>query len=80
MPPLNMLKENRASMKKAFGLAACQMLGLGISKASNGSGRLDMSGIDKKSPIARTATRVLLDGIAFTPAIGVALLKATNII
>eukprot|EP00973_Karenia_brevis_P039276 5424102-Karenia_brevis.AAC.1 len=57
MPPLNMLKENRAPMRKAFGLAASQMLGLGISKASNGSGRLDMSGIDKKSPIARTATR-----------------------
>eukprot|EP00973_Karenia_brevis_P072098 10016292-Karenia_brevis.AAC.1 len=34
-----------------------------------------MSGIDKKTPIERAATRVLLDGIAFTPALGVALLK-----
>eukprot|EP00973_Karenia_brevis_P035814 4942975-Karenia_brevis.AAC.1 len=56
------------------------MLGQGISKSSNGSGRLDMLGIDKKFPIARAATRILLDGIAFTPAIGVALLKASNII
>eukprot|EP00973_Karenia_brevis_P023445 3227645-Karenia_brevis.AAC.1 len=75
-----MLKENRASIRKAFGLAVSQMLGLSIAKASNGNGRLDMSGIDKRTPIERTATRVLLDGVAFTPTLGVALLKVKNII
>eukprot|EP00973_Karenia_brevis_P036859 5078580-Karenia_brevis.AAC.2 len=39
-----------------------------------------MVGIDKCSPVDRVATRVLLDGVAFTPALGVALLKARNII
>eukprot|EP00973_Karenia_brevis_P009525 1285775-Karenia_brevis.AAC.1 len=39
-----------------------------------------MVGIDKNSPVDRAATRVLLDGVAFTPALGVTLLKAKNII
>eukprot|EP00973_Karenia_brevis_P036858 5078580-Karenia_brevis.AAC.1 len=30
LPPLSILSENRATMKKAFGLAANQMLGHGI--------------------------------------------------
>eukprot|EP00973_Karenia_brevis_P076990 10691469-Karenia_brevis.AAC.1 len=80
LPPLSILSENRATMRKAFGLAANQMLGHGVAKSSHGHGRLDMVGIDKNSPIDRVATRVLLDGVAFTPAIGVALLKAKNII
>eukprot|EP00973_Karenia_brevis_P082599 11451130-Karenia_brevis.AAC.1 len=67
-------------MRKAFRLAANQMLGHGVAKSSNGHGRLDMGGIDRNFPVDRAATRVLLDGIAFTPASGVALLKARSII
>eukprot|EP00973_Karenia_brevis_P012949 1757091-Karenia_brevis.AAC.1 len=55
------------------------MLAHGISKTARGQGRLDMGGIDKSTPVDRVASRILLDGVAFTPAIGVALLKAKNI-
>eukprot|EP00973_Karenia_brevis_P004450 610486-Karenia_brevis.AAC.1 len=56
------------------------MLAHGIAKTARGQGRIDMVGIDKGTPIDRVATRILLDGVAFTPAIGVALLKARSII
>eukprot|EP00973_Karenia_brevis_P060954 8476859-Karenia_brevis.AAC.1 len=57
LPPLSILSENRATMKKVFGLAANQMLGHGVAKTSRGHVRLDMIGIDKSSPVDRVATR-----------------------
>eukprot|EP00973_Karenia_brevis_P060896 8469007-Karenia_brevis.AAC.1 len=66
-------------MKKAFGHAANQMLAQGIAKTARGQGRIDIGGISKETPVDRVASRILLDGVAYTPAIGVALLKAKNI-
>eukprot|EP00973_Karenia_brevis_P062665 8713672-Karenia_brevis.AAC.1 len=57
LPPLRILTENRATMRKAFDLAASQMLGQGVVKSSNGNGRLDMVGIDRNFPVDRAATR-----------------------
>eukprot|EP00973_Karenia_brevis_P050833 7060173-Karenia_brevis.AAC.1 len=69
LPSLSLLSENRAVMKKAFSHAANQMLAHGISKGARGQGRIDMVGIDKNTPVDRVASRILLEGVAFTPAI-----------